>query len=276
MIHLLEILTSSFLIVTKEKTIIVLLLVGYVFFNKRVFLNAVSLLLLTMVYNSFLKELWQKPLNPSLNVEGWAFPSGHMHSSFVWIGYITWHYKRYFFVLLSSIILIIGIGFSLIFKGYHDFSDVLGALGFGIVTLVFSVFIESLGFFKKRVWVLPSLFLFLSLLLHCVFLSYKLNQDHLFLANGALLGLSLSSWLVFKIEKGVFHSSFRESFLKNCFIFFITLFGLAGIFYLGFKLKLTFDRNAVIFLTYAFASCWMVMASIFIGKLLILLLTFKK
>ncbi|WP_041472092.1 phosphatase PAP2 family protein [Rickettsia slovaca] len=66
-----------------------------------------------------LKYTFEIPLNPALNIKGFAFPSGHMSSGVVFYG---WFFANIIYSLLRIIIIVViltGMGFSLIYKGYH-------------------------------------------------------------------------------------------------------------------------------------------------------------
>lgn len=96
--------------------------------------NASLLVLFTMIFNAFLKSLFLIPLNPVLGLKGFAFPSGHMNVAVVLYGWLLLKYPQRICRLIFLLI-ILSIGFALIHQGYHNFRDVLGAIGFGIITL---------------------------------------------------------------------------------------------------------------------------------------------
>lgn len=95
---------------------------------------AILLVLFTMIFNAFLKSLFQVPLDPALGISGFAFPSGHMQSSVVLYGWLALVYRN---PNLRGILLFIlmGMGIGLIQKGYHDYIDVGGSIIFGTATL---------------------------------------------------------------------------------------------------------------------------------------------
>jgi membrane-associated phospholipid phosphatase len=96
--------------------------------------NICLLVLFTMIYNLFLKSLFLVPLNPALGIKGFAFPSGHMHVSAVLYGALFLAYP-YLFLRIIFLIILAGIGYGLVYEGYHTFIDVAGAVGFALITL---------------------------------------------------------------------------------------------------------------------------------------------
>ena len=77
-------------------------------------------LLFTTILNILLKYTFEIPLNPALNIKGFAFPSGHGHMSSGVVFY-GWFFANIRYSLLRIIIVVIltGMGFSLIYnKGY--------------------------------------------------------------------------------------------------------------------------------------------------------------
>lgn len=96
--------------------------------------NATLLVLFTMIFNVFLKSLFLIPLNPTLGIKGYAFPSGHMQVAVVFYGWLAMVYANR--ITQSFIIIILtGIGYGLIQQGYHNIKDVMGGIAFGILTV---------------------------------------------------------------------------------------------------------------------------------------------
>lgn len=140
----LDFLAKGFLTFSHDVIIVPLIIIGFLtqrnVITKKsekgsiVWGNACLLILFAMIFNTFLKSIFLIPLNPELGKEGFAFPSGHMHVSVVFYG---WLFRAYPYRWVRGIILLIlaGIGYGLIQQGYHDLIDVVGAVVFGIATL---------------------------------------------------------------------------------------------------------------------------------------------
>ncbi|WP_241773699.1 phosphatase PAP2 family protein [Rickettsia asembonensis] len=97
----------------------IIIILGFTIFRKQLFAQAICVLLLfTTILNILLKYTFEIPLNPALNIKGFAFPSGHMSSGVVFYG---WFFANIRYSLLRIIIVVIltDMGFSLIYKGYH-------------------------------------------------------------------------------------------------------------------------------------------------------------
>lgn len=97
--------------------------------------SALFLLLFALLFNPFLKSIWQVPLLPSVGHEGWAFPSGHMQVTCTFYGWMAWQMRPLWFRLLI-IFLLGGLGISLIYCGFHTLVDVLGAVFFAGLTIL--------------------------------------------------------------------------------------------------------------------------------------------
>jgi len=108
-------------------------MVGYLFLDKVIYSRALCLLLFTVIYNVYLKQLFQMPL-PAYMHEGFAFPSGHMHSAFVFWGYLATQYRSIMVKAMLGAMIIIG-GYGLVYSGYHYPQDILGAWGFGALSI---------------------------------------------------------------------------------------------------------------------------------------------
>jgi len=251
----LENLCDVCLYLTHEKTIIFVFMLGYIFRSKPIFLNALGLLLFTMVYNHWLKSLWQIPLPTFLNKDGWAFPSGHMHTAFVFMGYIAWTLRKNLSVFITILCLLAGVGFSLVFKRYHSIEDVLAACAFG------SLSIGVLTFTEKRMnpkpWLIPFSLLTLSVLIHGFLIHDPLETRHLFLAEGSLLGLVFSSYCFFV------STTPQEKPYKTLII---TVMGLVALFFSSGILKRVFPDSLSIFLQYFFIASWLVGFPLCYGK----------
>lgn len=248
------------LMVTKEPVIIGLFLIGFIFFDRRTFLHALCLLLFTMIYNHWLKSLWQIPLNPALGKQGWAFPSGHMHSSFVFMGFIAWHYRRLKMITIPVILVLTGVGCSLIVKGYHNLIDVLGACAFGSLSVFITDRIHTHPWAKKRVWSIPLFFLSLSASLLITLFFKNHLQDHLFLATGALSGLLVGT-LAKKPSGPIIRIKAKNKLVKKSINFVATISGMGIIFYLLPKFSPYISSYLLAFFTYFLTGLWIILAS---------------
>lgn len=174
-----------FLLFGKEVVIAPLALYGYIFHDKNKWGRVIYITLFSMIVCAYLKGVWQVPLAPWLKSDGWAFPSGHMFSACAFYLWISYEMKKRWISILSVVILC-GLGFSLVYKGFHDVYDVLGAVVFVLPFLFLYVLCVKIDFFAKspHLLILPifpvaiMLLLFMSvvkphvigaLLLLCVF-----------------------------------------------------------------------------------------------------------
>lgn len=166
---------------------------GFLFFNEKVFGRTLFLLLFTMIYNVYLKSIWQMPLPPPL--EGFAFPSGHMHSAFVFYGWLAfeahkiWYYELTFFLLCL-------IGYGIVYYGYHYPMDILGAVGFGTLSMILYGLLQRVTIFKEKPYFL-GFFMTLLAGIFIVLMPAMCRKLHVWLAFGALMGFSIGWFYAF-------------------------------------------------------------------------------
>jgi len=143
-----NLLTIFFLSFSHAMFICPLIILGYIGVSRRIFTHAVCLLALSILLNIILKHTFQIPLSPTLGKEGFAFPSGHMQAVTVLYGWLALNIK-YVWFRLSIIIILLGVGLSLVEAGYHNYYDVFGGLFFGmLLVLLYHVLLLKLS--KQR------------------------------------------------------------------------------------------------------------------------------
>lgn len=113
------------------------------------FIRTLLLVSFTLVYNLGLKSIWQVPLLPPL--EGWAFPSGHMHAAVVFWGWLAIEFHRFWFTGIVLIILSI-IAYSLLHYFYHWPIDILAAIIFGSLSLFLFSLLNRLPYFHNKLY----------------------------------------------------------------------------------------------------------------------------
>ncbi|MBN8827761.1 MAG: phosphatase PAP2 family protein [Sphingobacteriia bacterium] len=182
----------SHLILSLTDTRIVTLIatIGFLAISKKTFSKAIILILITMPLNAYLKSIFKIPLNPTIGKIGWAFPSGHMQTAFVFWGIIFWEYKN---IIIRFFVgaLMICIGFALVYLRYHNIIDILGAIGFGLVELMLFKLITN----RKDEAIVPLLgFLLAWVSLFLINVASK-SHNNLWLACGGLFGFSTGYYL---------------------------------------------------------------------------------
>jgi membrane-associated phospholipid phosphatase len=111
----------------------------------KIFLTPTFLVLITLILTPLLKAIFAIPYSPELVAKlgknGFAFPSGHMQTSCVFYGWFLFNFSnKYLRAALSALIL--GIGFGLIYEGYHNIFDVLGGMFFALSTIYFAIYLK--------------------------------------------------------------------------------------------------------------------------------------
>lgn len=132
---ILDSLFRFFLCFSTDFLIIPIVLLGYIFLERKIFYHAICLITLSALFNVALKVTFKIPLTPLLYQKGFAFPSGHMQYAFALYMWLAMHTTKIVIRALITTILI-GIGLGLMYFGYHNIIDVLGAILFGTIVVI--------------------------------------------------------------------------------------------------------------------------------------------
>lgn len=202
---ILNLIAEFFLFFSEGKLLFSLICFGLIF-KEEDFNYPAYLLLLTMILSSLLKYYFAIPypehLIKKLGKTGYVFPSGHMQSCVVFYGWFLSSNKldKQNFYRIAILLLIAGIGFSLIYNGYHSFLDVIGAVFFGVLTiLIFKQIIKKSFPNFSRIEIKLIFCLIVSILSSVFLVILKLFYQvlpHLFMAYYAIIGLSIGSYLI--------------------------------------------------------------------------------
>lgn len=204
----LSLLAKGFLAFSHPTLIVPFLIIGFLLEkngliknSKRgsiVWANACLIILFTMIFNAFLKSLFLVPLNPSIGKEGFAFPSGHMQVSVAFYGWVFWIYANR---SIRGLILLIltGIGWSLIQQGYHTLEDVLAAAIVGLVTVYGFVKINQLSFIQKNparfgLFLVPVAGLMMGIIHHQIGIPHHIFFTFIGLVGGVVIWLLYCSF----------------------------------------------------------------------------------
>lgn len=191
----LDSIAKSLLLITNEYVVVGIVGLGYLSGKRGLFARLLLLLLFTMQFNPFLKALFEVPLHPSLNKEGFGLPSGHFQSAAVlWI-WFAWE-SGSLRCALGVAGLLVGVGWALVYMQYHYAVDVWVALGFALLTcflyeLIFRTFVRQrarLFLLSLSVWAITAP-MFVWTFRHLPYPTY------LWLSQGALLGFVFGWWI---------------------------------------------------------------------------------
>jgi membrane-associated phospholipid phosphatase len=148
---LLTIVFKAFSVLGYSGFLLLFVPIGYWIFSKRIFAHVGLWLLLSVLLNFYLKEMFQDP-RPDLIFqldtdvgESYGFPSGHAQAAIVIWFWIAWEARKPWIWVLSSI-LVVGICFSRLYLGVHDVGDVLGGTGIGLISLLIFIFLTTKRF----------------------------------------------------------------------------------------------------------------------------------
>lgn len=223
----LNIITKIILMSCNEVALVPLIIGGFLGADRKIFGHATILLMSIMILNSFLKSIFQIPLPAHLNIETYAFPSGHMSTAITFYGWLVLNTKNNFirFILVA---LIAGVGFSLIHKGFHNFYDIAGSIFFSAILLGIYTWLAR----KKEVSNNPPLLGYLIIVFSAGIIWYFSKNgnvpNHVLMAFMTLIGFTLS-W------------TFFANSIRNNASFLSAVVGslcIIGIYYLSLQLKI--------------------------------------
>jgi len=244
---MLELIAKTGLLFSQPIVLASIVLVGFLNRNEAVFGRTLLILLFTMIYNVYLKSIWQMPLPAPL--EGWAFPSGHMHSAMVFWGALALEYKGFWPKGLVLLILCMS-GFGLVFSGYHYPIDILGAVAFGSVTLTIHHFLQQQTVLKEQPYRLGTLLIPLATVL-ILLTPAEARKLHLWQAYGAMIGFTLG-WVL--LAKQSLQRRFAFNLKQRMMVLSMALAGALCSFYLIQALPLT--KQEIIFGQFFIIAIW--------------------
>jgi len=232
----------------------IILSVGFLLFSEKIFGRTLFILTFTMIYNTFLKSIWQHPLPAPL--EGWAFPSGHMHCAVVFWGWLAVEYFKTWFTVMVIFILCL-IGYALVYSGYHYPIDVFGALGFGTFSILIYALLKDLSLFKEKPYRLGILLSFLDLLF--IFLTIPIGRKmHLWEGLGCSIGFTIG-WAFLQTKPKLIFST-----LQKLSVLIIGIVGALILIYVSNYLPLA--KPVVIFIQYFTSALWIASCKMIVGS----------
>lgn len=182
-----------------------LLLIGFIRSDRRFFYQLTCLILFSIIINVALKSMFRIPLPQELGIPGFAFPSGHMQIATVFYAYMILfgntllikraktgksefktHPKKLFSLLnFTLILLLIGIGWSLIHCGYHTVYDVIAAAFTSLLLITgYRMLLANCG--QWTAWIILTL---ATLAMIYSFIGYPRIPHHAWFAWYGLIGL---------------------------------------------------------------------------------------
>ncbi|MCS5712089.1 phosphatase PAP2 family protein [Candidatus Berkiella aquae] len=255
---MLELIAKTGLFFSQPIVLASIVLVGFLNRHEVIFGRTLLILLFTMIYNVYLKSIWQLPLPAPM--EGWAFPSGHMHSAVVFWGALAIEFRRFWFSALVVFVLCLA-GYGLVYHGYHYPIDIAGAVGFGSLSLLIYRYLQQKSLFKEKPYRLGILLTLLAVI--CILLTPAFARKlHLWQAFGALIGFTLGWALLSKQQQNLAHFfNIKQRFM----VLSIALMGACAYFYLIRTLPL--GQQLMIFSQFFLIAIWVNASKMIIYRL---------
>lgn len=183
-------LSDIFLQAAQFHTIVIILLIGIYFVDRKVFLKVMAYMLGSTVINVILKNLFKVPLKSHIGKDWYAFPSGHAQSSATFYGTIM-NKLRNPLITMCCCIVIAGICWALVVHNYHDWIDVIAAVGVSALVIILFNWVD-------RVILKDNFMLFVLILtIFSITISHAIPAvgSHTWLSQGALIGLTITAVL---------------------------------------------------------------------------------
>lgn len=143
-----DFLPRFFLFIGNFTAYLSILCVGIVFLQRERYFRLALLLISVCLWNALLKQWFHVPLFPHLG-EGYAFPSGHMHTAALFYGYWLLPLKKPWASLVCTFLLT-GEAMTLIGCHFHNSFDIFGACGFAAMELWLIFHYEQRPFFERK------------------------------------------------------------------------------------------------------------------------------
>lgn len=219
--------TKIILMSCNEVVLVPLIIGGFLGVDRKIFGHATILLMSIMILNSFLKSIFQISLPAHLNIETYAFPSGHMSTAITFYGWLVLNTKNNFirFILVA---LIAGVGFSLIHKGFHNIYDISVSIFFSAILLGIYTWLARTKPVSNNPPLLGYLMITFSSGIIWYFNKNGVVPNHVLMAFMTLIGFTLS-W------------TFFANSIRNNASFLSAVVGslcIIGIYYLSSQLKI--------------------------------------
>lgn len=232
---------SFFLSFVHDPVLLPLIIIGYIWLDKRTFFHATSILLLGMLVNGALKYTFRIPLSPSLGKAGFAFPSGHMQTSATFYGWL-FNSTNKNIIKVGIVIILFGIALGLMHFNYHDIVDVVGGIACAILLIsLYKYLLKRYGDGNLSI-ISVILSTFLMIYIHAV----DGIRSHSFMAYYSLIGLSASEFILRN----------RQADLTNVYKFIATLFCISLLYSIHSFIKIPIDN---IFIS---ETRWIIIASV--------------
>ena len=154
---------------------------------RKLIVNATLLLFFVMIFNTYLKQLFKVPLLPHLG-NGYAFPSGHMHASGIFYGYLLLKVNN---KVIKGILLMVifSVASSLVYHNFHGWYEIFGAWLFASCEIAIYYFLQrKYSSNLLNAFILLVAFIFTIIL----FFTYKI-QFHIWIAWAGLIVCALLS-----------------------------------------------------------------------------------
>lgn len=216
----------------------------------------VILVCFTMIYNLWLKSLWQIPLPETANhPDGWAFPSGHFHMSVIIWGWLAIQYR---WMRPVVPVILLWNAWAIHHAGFHYVADLVGALGFGSLSLGLYTWLAKRKTFESKPALIGIILAAISLMLLVLIPEFH-HKPYLWKSQGLLIGISLA-WL-YLIQHKI---SFVKDIRLNLVQLFVALIGCAVIIVLF--LNAPEDNFSLVFLQGFMIGMWVCISQVFFVK----------
>jgi hypothetical protein len=140
-----------FLLFSNPYLIVCIGIIGFIFIDQRIFGLVLLITTFSMALNPYLKILWHVPLNPELQKEGFAFPSGHTQNASVFWFMLALQIGNNNFTKLCILLMAVCVSAIFHFR-FHDWPEIAAGFSFaGIIVIFFHYLLEFLDG-KKIKW----------------------------------------------------------------------------------------------------------------------------
>lgn len=190
---------SFFLLVADPYLLLGICIIGFIFIDQKIFGLAILATAFSMVLNPYLKMLWHVPLNPELQSEGFAFPSGHTQNASVFWFMLALQIGNKNFTKLCVFLMMVCVSGIFHFR-FHNWPEIAAGFSFAGLIIIFFHYLLEFTENNKIEWYYIGYFL-VVIEVCILFFLLKAMDKYLWLMNPIVFSLIFTIFMNMNLGK---------------------------------------------------------------------------